>query len=172
MTKFKDVIKISSGYTSYVDLIEEYFNEDKRRGRMEMYMPITAHRIAFEKIANAVTPKDRRFYFLSGSYGTGKSHLCLMLANYFAHQSGLPELSAFFQNYEQAQKNVKLPLGKTLEDVTGEKRNAKNLQNIRKHGRFLVAICRFGLNLEFEGTVLQAIQEEGEGKLIDAIDEV
>ncbi|MCB9093205.1 MAG: chitobiase/beta-hexosaminidase C-terminal domain-containing protein [Halobacteriovoraceae bacterium] len=159
MTKLKDIIKISSGYTSYVDLIEDYFNEDKRRGRMEMYMPITAHRLAFEKIANAVTPKDRRFYFLSGSYGTGKSHLCLMLANYFAHQSDLPELAAFFRNYEEAQENVKLPPGKTLEDVTGEKKKPQNLKNLRKQGRFLVAICRFGLNLEFEGNVLKAIQE-------------
>jgi len=75
---------------------------------MERYKPIAAHRQVFEKIANALNPLDRRFYFLSGSYGTGKSHLLLMMANYFASPSDLPEIEAFFKNYEIAQSEVLL----------------------------------------------------------------
>ncbi len=75
MTQISKLIKINSGYTSYVDLYEDYYDIAKNRGRMERYKPIAAHRQAFEKIASALNPLDRRFYFLSGSYGTGKSHL-------------------------------------------------------------------------------------------------
>jgi hypothetical protein len=153
MTKIRDIIQINSGYASYVDLVNEYYSLEKNRVRMERYQPITAHRLAFEKIAGSLNPKDRRFYFLSGSYGTGKSHLLLMLANYFASPSDLPEMSAFFQNYETAQKQVLLKPGEILKE-----RTASSLKASRKSGRFLVAICRFG-SLEFEGEVLRAVEE-------------
>ncbi len=65
MSKIRDVIQINSGYTSYVDLNREflYYNEEQNRGRIERYMPIKAHRVAFQKIANSLNPKDRRCYF-------------------------------------------------------------------------------------------------------------
>ncbi len=167
MTKIKEILSISSGYASYVNLRQAYFDEQERRARMERYKPITAHRLAFEEISNAVNPKDKRFYFLSGSYGTGKSHLCLMLANFFAHQSELPEMATFFKNYEESQASVKTPPGKTFKDVTGEQLAASNLVAKRKEGRYLVALCDFGWNLDFEGSVLRAITEalENEGLL-------
>jgi len=132
MSKIHDIIQINSGYTSYVDLVNEYYSLEKNRVRMERYQPITAHRLAFEKIASSLNPKDRRFYFLSGSYGTGKSHLLLMLANYFASSSDLPEMSAFFQNYETAQKQVLLKPNEILKE-----RAASSLKASRSSGRFL-----------------------------------
>jgi len=159
MTKLKEILRIDSGYASYVNLQTEYFDEGMRRDRMERYRPITSHRLAFEKIANAINPLDKRFYFLSGSYGTGKSHLCLMLASYFAHQSDLSEMKVFFKNYEDAQNNVKKKPGEMLKDVTHEQYPASNLQARRNEGRYLVAICDFNRNLEFEGTILTAIEE-------------
>jgi hypothetical protein len=156
MSKIRSVIQINSGYTSYVDLSREffYYDEEQNRGRMERYMPIKAHRIAFEKIANVLNPKDRRFYFLSGSYGTGKSHLCLMIGNYFAKQSNSLEMETFFNNYAISQKEVLLKPGETLDE-----KPASSLSAQRKEGKFLVAICRYGLNLEFEGLILRAIEE-------------
>lgn len=168
MTKIRDIIQINSGYTSYVDLYEEYYDLMKNRGRMERYKPIAAHRQSFEKIANALNPLDRRFYFLSGSYGTGKSHLLLMLANYFANPSDLPEIEAFFKNYEIAQGEVLLRPGETLKE-----RKAASLREARRSGRYLVAICRYSLNLDFEGALLRALEDaikrEGEtGILLDS----
>ena len=115
MSKIRDVITINSGYTSYVDLSQDffYYNEEQNRGRIERYMPIKAHRLAFQQIANALNPKDRRCYFLSGSYGTGKSHLCLMLGNYFAVQSNSLEMETFFKNYETSQQEVLIKPGET-----------------------------------------------------------
>ncbi len=166
MSKIREVIKINSGYTSYVDLNQEffYYNEEQNLGRMERYMPIKAHRLAFEKITNALNPKDRRCYFLSGSYGTGKSHLCLMLGNYFAKQSNSLEMETFFKNYEISQKKVLLKPEETLDE-----KPASSLIASRKEGKFLVAICRYGLKLEFEGVVLRAIEEalEKQGAAIE-----
>lgn len=152
MTKIRDVIQINSGYTSYVDVYEEYNDLVKNRGRMERYKPIAAHRQAFEKIANSLNPKDRRCYFLSGSYGTGKSHLLLMTANYFANPSDLPEIKTFFENYAVAQNEILIK-----PDETFTERKAASLKEARKSGRFLVALCRFSLNLDFEGTALRAL---------------
>lgn len=154
MTKIRDIVQINSGYTSYVDLYEDYYDLVKNRGRMERYKPIAAHRQVFEKIANVLNPLDRRFYFLSGSYGTGKSHLLLMFANYFANPSDLPEIEAFFKNYETAQCEVLLKPGESLKE-----RKAASLKEARKSGRFLVALCRYSLNLDFEGAVLRALEE-------------
>jgi hypothetical protein len=152
--KIADVVQINGGYASYVDLHEEYYDSDTNRVRMARYKPITAHRLAFEKIAKALGPKDRRFYFLSGSYGTGKSHLLLMLANYFASSSDLPEIEAFFQNYARAQSEVLLKPGEVLKEGS-----ADSLKEARKSGRYLVAICRHELNLDFQGTLLRALEE-------------
>ena len=154
MTKIRDIIDISSGYTSYVDLNAEYTNPEVNQERMKRYRPITSHRLAFEKIANALNPKDRRFYFLSGSYGTGKSHLLLMLANYFTTPSDLPEMEKFFERYAQSQSDVLLKPGETLKE-----RTAASLEAARSSGRFLVALCNFGWNLEFEGAVIRAVEE-------------
>jgi len=154
MTKIRDIIDISSGYTSYVDLSAEYISPEVNQERMKRYRPITAHRLAFEKIANALNPKDRRFYFLSGSYGTGKSHLLLMLANYFATPSDLPEMEKFFKSYAQSQAEVLLKPGETLSE-----RAAASLKAARSTGRYLVALCNFGWNLEFEGAVIRAVEE-------------
>jgi len=154
MTKIREIIQINSGYTSYVDVYAEYNDLEKNRWRMARYKPITAHRQVFEKIANALNPLDRRCYFLSGSYGTGKSHILLMLANYFANPSDVPELEAFFKNYEVAQSEVLRKPGEELKE-----RKAASLKEARKSGRYLVAICRFDLNLDFEGAVLRALKE-------------
>jgi len=157
MSKIKELIDIKSGYSSYVDLNEEfyYYNEDENSKRLKLYQPIKAHRDAFEEVANALNPKDKRFYFLSGSYGTGKSHLCLMLGNYFLNKSSMPEIKTFFDNYENAQEDVKLKPEETLDEVP-----ASTLRNKRKEGRNLVAICRFDTtDIDFQSTILRAIQE-------------
>ncbi len=154
MAKIKEVVKISGGYTDVVDLTQQFSDPEANSQLMEKYRPIKAHRDAFAELANSLNQKDKRFYFLSGSYGTGKSHLCLMAANYFANSSLSPEMSAFFQNYKDAQQAVKLKPGEQLDETL-----AAVLQARRNEGAFLVAICRHGLNLEFEGTILRALQE-------------
>jgi DNA replication protein DnaC len=95
--------------------------------RMAMYRPTKAHRVAFERICRGLyQPNDKKFYLLSGSYGTGKSHLCLMTANVLSLSSGNPGIGGFYENYTK---------------LDSEK--AKLLKNIRKDGQYLVAICDY-----------------------------
>lgn len=142
MTKIKEIVDINSGYASAVDVRTEFTDPEKNYARITQYVPIKAHRDAIERIIRAVLPKDKRFYFLTGNYGTGKSHLCLMIANLFSNKSNSSELERFFANYAKVDEN-----------------KAKELKALRKEGRYLVAICDFGNKDDFEEVVLQAISQ-------------
>ncbi len=142
MSKIKEIITIKSGMASYVDLRKELFDPDACRQRMTSYKPIKSHRDVFERIAKALDPKDRRCYLLTGSYGTGKSHLCLMLANYFMHQSDVSELKEFFASYSEEDKS-----------------RAKVLSQKRAKGRYLVAVPHVKSRGNFEELVLRSIDE-------------
>jgi hypothetical protein len=143
MDKIKEILTIKGGMASYVDISIELFDPDSCSTRMANYHPIKSHRDAFEIISRTLDPKDRRCYLITGSYGTGKSHLCLMLANYFMHQSDVPELQEFFKSYSTEDKN-----------------QAKILEQKRKNGRYLVAVPNFGNeSSNFEELVLRAIDQ-------------
>lgn len=147
MNMIKDIIKIHGGYSAQVKLKEEFEDRSQNVERMSHYKPIKAHRKAFETIAEGIYRKDsKRCFILSGSYGTGKSHLCLMTANYLESPSDMPEMEQFFQNYAQAEEEEQI-------------KKADQLKNIRKTGRYLVCICDYGLETSFETIVLRAIKE-------------
>jgi hypothetical protein len=141
MTKIAEVIKLRTGYANFVELKGAFEASQENADRMAMYRPTKAHRTAFERICRGLyQPTDRKFYLLSGSYGTGKSHLCLMTANFLSRSSGDPEICGFYQNY------AKLDADK-----------AQMLKNIRKDGQYLVAICDYYSGRKFEDVVLRAV---------------
>jgi energy-coupling factor transporter ATP-binding protein EcfA2 len=142
VTRIKEFVEIHSGYASAVDVRTEFIDPEKNFERITRYVPIKAHRDAIERIMMALRPKDKRFYFLTGNYGTGKSHLCLMIANLFSNKSNSSELEGFFTNYAKV-----------------DEPKAKELRALRKEGRHLVAICDFGNKDDFEEVVLQAIAQ-------------
>ena len=83
MDKISDVVKLKTGYANFVNLKSAYEEAQENDDRMAMYRPTKSHRAAFERLCRGIyQPTDRKFYLLSGSYGTGKSHLCLMFANF------------------------------------------------------------------------------------------
>ena len=160
MAKIKDLIKIQGGYSAQVKLKAEFENRFQNIERMSSYMPIKSHRRAFEAIAEGAYMKNsKRCFVLSGSYGTGKSHLCLMAANYFESPSTTPEMDKYFQNYSLSEE----------EEPT---KKSEILKNLRKNGRYLVAICDYELNTYFESVVLRAIKDacEREGIQQEEID--
>ena len=140
MTKIKELVDIKSGYARYVNLVQTFNDETENRARMEQYMPVTSHRLAFERLTRTLYPKDGRVYLLTGSYGTGKSHLCLMLANYLSLKPDDPEMLAFFGNWSRR-------------DAAG----AEKVRNLRGEGRYLVALCEYGVGDDFDSMVLRAI---------------
>lgn len=146
MAIIKELVDIKSSYSAQVDLRKEFIDRSLKKDRMSQYKPIKSHRRAFEIIAEgAYTKNSKRCFILSGSYGTGKSHLCLMAANYFESQSDTDEMQEFFRNYAESEEEEK-------------EKKAELLKTIRKNRRYLVSICDYGTN-EFETYILRAIGE-------------
>jgi len=143
MAKIVDVVKLKTGYANFVELKSAFEAAQENADRMAMYRPTKAHRVAFERICRGLyQPNDKKFYMLSGSYGTGKSHLCLMTANVLSLSSGDPGIGGFYENYAK---------------LDSEK--AKLLKNIRKDGQYLVAICDYHSGRHFEDVVMKAVFE-------------
>lgn len=152
MAKISDVVKLKTGYANYVELKSAFEATQENVDRMAMYRPTKAHRVAFERICRGLyQPNDKKFYLLSGSYGTGKSHLCLMTANVLSRSSGDPEIAGFYKNYAK---------------LDSEK--AKLLKNIRKDGQYLVAICDYHSGRHFEDVVMKAIFDACKAKGLNA----
>jgi len=148
MGKIAEIVKLKSGYANFVELKSAFEATQENADRMAMYRPTKAHRVAFERICRGLyQPNDKKFYLLSGSYGTGKSHLCLMTANVLNRSSGDPGISGFYENYKK---------------LDSEK--AKLLKNIRKDGQYLVAICDYHSGRHFEDVVMKAVFEACEAK--------
>lgn len=153
MATISDIVKIKTGYANFVELKSSFEQDQENIERMAMYRPTTAHRRAFERLCRGLfNPTDKKFYLLTGSYGTGKSHLCLMFANFLSRSSGDPEIAGFYNNYEQ------------LDPEQG-----KTLRNIRKGGQYLVAICDYNSGQNFEDVVLKAVIEACEAKGIESL---
>jgi len=152
MAKISDVVKLKSGYANFVELKSAFEATQENADRMAMYRPTKAHRVAFERICRGLyQPNDKKFYLLSGSYGTGKSHLCLMTGNVLSRSSGDPEIAGFHENY------AKLDTEK-----------AKLLKNIRKDGQYLVAICDYHSGRHFEDVVMKAVFDACKAKGLNA----
>jgi len=152
MSRISDVVKLKSGYANFVELKSAFEATQENADRMAMYRPTKAHRVAFERICRGLyQPNDKKFYLLSGSYGTGKSHLCLMTANVLSRSSGDPEIAGFYENYAK---------------LDSEK--AKLLKNIRKDGQYLVAICDYHSGRHFEDVVMKAVFDACKAKGLNA----
>ena len=152
MSRIADVVKLKSGYANFVELKSAFEAAQENADRMAMYRPTKAHRIAFERICRGLSqPNDKKFYLLSGSYGTGKSHLCLMTANVLSRSSGDPEIAGFYENYAKLDPD-----------------KAKLLKNIRKDGQYFVAICDYHSGRHFEDVVMKAVFEACKSKGLNA----
>lgn len=153
-TKIAELIKTTPGYSAQVDLNLWFRDNAQNLATMGRYKPIASHRKAFERIAGALDTKDKRVYLITGNYGTGKSHLSLMLANYFAYPGDQPEIAEFLENYAD-------------EDPAA----AEKLGVRRQRGRFLVALCDYDSTDDFGEVVLRAVldplQEAGLADVLD-----
>jgi len=149
-----ELIRINPGYSAQVDLNLWFRNSAQNLATMRRYKPIVSHRKAFEKVAGALDSKDKRVYLITGNYGTGKSHLCLMLANYFAYSPDQPDIAQFLENYAS-------------EDTAA----ADKLRARRSKGCYLVALCDYDRPDDFGEVVLRAVLDPlQEAGLTDVLD--
>lgn len=156
MFKISDIIEIFPGMSSTVYLKKEFYDTAKNRKRMQGYKPITSHRKIFLKIAKSFMPNENKVHLLVGHYGTGKSHLLLMLANYFSQTLQMPELKTFFKTFDEVDESI-----------------SKQIKNYRGSGRYLVAIPNYASKEDFSEILLDAIntsfKNEGFSQDIDSV---
>ena len=75
MAKISEIVKLKSGYANFVELKSAFEATQESADRMAICRPTKAHRVAFGRICRRLyQSNDQKFYLLSGSYGTGKSH--------------------------------------------------------------------------------------------------
>ena len=142
MARISEVITIYAGMSNTVNLRYEFSDLGKNRKRMQGYKPIESQRKIFLKIAKSFLPTENKVHLLVGHYGTGKSHLLLMLANYFSQTLTMPELTVFFENFDQADKHI-----------------SSLIQNLRGTGRYLVVIPDYESQEDFSENLLSALEE-------------
>ncbi|MHA1795420.1 MAG: hypothetical protein ACTSUK_04865 [Promethearchaeota archaeon] len=142
MAKISEVVKIYPGMANTVNLKFEFLNLEANKRRMMGYKPIRSHREIFLKIAKSFLPNENKVHLLVGHYGTGKSHLLLMLANYFSQTLEMPELKEFFKNFDKVDKNI-----------------SKQIQSLRGDGRYLVVIPDYESQEDFSENLLSALEE-------------
>lgn len=147
-TLIAEIIKTRAGYSAQVDLNLWFKNNAQNLNTLKRYKPIASHRVVFQRIVRALDNADKRAYLITGNYGTGKSHLALMLANYFAYPSTQTDLAIFLDNYAEE-----------------DRVEAEKLRLRRQKGRYLIALCDFDSSDDFGEVVLRAalsaLQEAG-----------
>lgn len=83
MNKISEIVKLSPGYKSAVHIEHDMENYEK----VSAFIPTEIGSQCLELVAKSLNPecKDRSF-LITGTYGTGKSHLALVFANLLKHE--------------------------------------------------------------------------------------
>jgi hypothetical protein len=137
MTKIFDLVNFHTAYGDQVRLLDYYYNDNDNREHMRGYVPIRSHREAFIALAQSQLPNKEnkeKVFMLTGSYGTGKSHLCSKQTD--------PEMVSFFENWAKR-------------DPDG----SEKIRNMRGSGRYLVALCDFGEAKLFDEMLISALEK-------------
>src|SRR6266436_127670 len=99
MTKMmRDLVQVQGNFKPSVQLPDDFFDEELNRHFVESYIPTQETIEIFLSIRDSLQPhSDRRARLFSGTFGTGKSDLMLMVANYVTRPSEDPLLVPFFK---------------------------------------------------------------------------
>src|SRR5579885_2457461 len=94
----RDLVQVPVDFKPSVQLPNDFSNEKLNRHFVESYIPTQETMDIFLDIRDSLQPhSDRRARLFSGTFGTGKSDLILMLANYVTRPSEDPLLVPFFK---------------------------------------------------------------------------
>ena len=92
------VISISPAFATEVHLKRDFTNSEANREKLRGYVPTSSSRKALRGILEGLHPASRkRVHLTTGSYGTGKSHFGLVLANLVSKDLQDPDLGPFLE---------------------------------------------------------------------------
>ncbi len=94
----RDLVQVQGNFKPSVRLPDDFFDEELNRHFVESYIPTHETIDIFLSIRESLQPhSDQRARLFSGTFGTGKSDLMLMVANYITRPSEDPLLIPFFK---------------------------------------------------------------------------
>ncbi len=117
--KMRELVEVQGGFKPSVQLPRDFFDEQLNRHFVESYIPTQEILDIFMSLRDSLQPNsEQRARSFVGTYGTGKSDLMLMIANYVTRSSDDPLLAPFFErlrhlNHAQAEAIYKARLGKS-----------------------------------------------------------
>jgi hypothetical protein len=97
-----EVTQIKGGFVRAIKIIDDVFDEELNSRKLESYYPNPSAREAFYSISQGLRPTSTaRVHLVSGTYGSGKSHFGLVIANYLTKKSDSEELKMFFYRIKE-----------------------------------------------------------------------
>jgi hypothetical protein len=101
-----EIVKIKGGLVRAVKIIDDLFDEHLNRRKLESYYPNPSARDVFYSISQGLRPTSTaRAHLVSGTYGSGKSHFGLVIANYLMMNSEAEELKMIFYRLKEKDPN-------------------------------------------------------------------
>ncbi|HEY9608978.1 hypothetical protein [Allocoleopsis sp.] len=116
--RMRELVQVQGGFKPSVQLPGDFFDESLNRHFVESYIPTQETLDIFMGVRDSLQPNsEQRARSFVGTYGTGKSDLMLMIANYVTRSPDDPLLAPFFErlrhlNHAKAEAIYKARLGK------------------------------------------------------------
>jgi hypothetical protein len=105
--KISKIVSISPAFSEEVALKADFNNPELNQQKVRGYVPNQSSRVALKGIFEGLHPTStKRVHLITGSYGTGKSHFALVLANLVSRPVDDTDLAPFFTKIRQKDESV------------------------------------------------------------------
>ncbi|GHO75231.1 hypothetical protein KSD_30020 [Ktedonobacter sp. SOSP1-85] len=102
----RDVVQIQGGFKPSVQLPRHFFDKESNRHFVQNYIPTQETLDVFLKVRDSLQPNSvHRTKLFTGTYGTGKSDLMLMISNYVTCSADDPLLAPFYEKLRNLDKD-------------------------------------------------------------------
>jgi len=113
----KDIVKLSTGFKTAVNVQNDLDNLEKAGG----YLPTEiGHRVIFDVAENLHPNAAHRARLIMGTYGTGKSHLALVLVNFYRRRHDDPRMKPLWDRLSAQWSGQAEKLRKELDRLTSD----------------------------------------------------
>lgn len=105
--KIGRIVSVSPAFSEEVALKDDYNNAELNREKLRGYVPNKSSRDALKEIFAGLHPTStQRVHLITGSYGTGKSHLALVLANLVSRRVDDADLDPLFTKIRKKDESL------------------------------------------------------------------